>query len=289
MHFGYLLREGISSVRRTPVASAVTLVTIVAALTLMGLFAYGSMNFDNLLSTMRQRVELEAFLLPTTPQQTEMLQAQIVGVSGVDSVHYVSQQEAAQLFERQTGENVTALLDTNPLPASFRIALRHGNADAQHAAQIAREIQDLGGVDTVLYRQEFVSELDSIASTTRSIVLIGGIIIILIAILLTANTIRLAIYSKRNVVQTLHLVGATMTFIRIPFLLEGTLHGALAALISIGLLAGFIQLLLSRFFVLPLLSPPVWFYAGIAALGILLGFFGSVIAVMRFLNLAQKR
>jgi len=287
MHIGYLIREGISGARRTPVASTVTLLTIVVALSLAGLFGYASMNFNNFISSMRQRVELEAFLLPQP--QMDLLLGQITGIPGVDSAHFVSKEEAAQVFEQQTGEKVTSLLDSNPLPASFRIALRPGYNDAQNALRITASVQSLEGVDTVLYRQAYVTQLDSIAATTRTIGLIGGCIIMLIAVVLTTNTIRLAIFSKRNVVQTLHLVGATMTFIRIPFLLEGMLHGTLGSLVAIALLAGFIHVVRFNIFTFPLLAPPLWFYGGIAALGILLGLFGSIIAVLRFLKLATAR
>ena len=141
----------------------------------------------------------------------------------------------------------------------------------------------------VLYRQEYVAQLDGIASTTRSIFFIGGAFIMLIAIVLTVNTIRLAIYAKRAVVQTLHLVGATTAFIRIPFLLEGILHGAIAALFAITLLAGFIHLLRNYFSSLPLIEPPLIFYGAVAALGVLLGFVGSAIAVLRFLKMAMRK
>jgi cell division transport system permease protein len=289
MHIGYLVREGVSGIRRTPVASTVTMLTIVAALVLAGLFAYTTVNFDSFISSMRQRVELEAFLLPMPDQQTNLLKGQILGVPGVDSVHFISQQEAAQLFEQQTGERISALLDSNPLPSSFRIALRPGFNTAKNVGEIVHSVQQLGGVDTVLYRQEYVNQIDQIAATTRTIGWIGGGIIMLIAIVLTTNTIRLAIFSKRNVVQTLHLVGATMTFIRIPFLLEGILHGIFASALAIGLLGVFLHFVRLDLFPLPLLSPPLWFYFSVAGLGIALGLFGSIIAVLRFLKLATVR
>jgi cell division transport system permease protein len=289
MHIGYLIREGFSGIRRMPVASTVTLLTIVAALVLAGLFAYTTVNFDSFISSMRQRVELEAFLLPMPDQQTNLLKGQILGAPGVDSVHFVSQQDAARIFEQQTGERVTALLDSNPLPASFRIALRPGFNTSKNVAQIVQSVQQLGGVDTVLYRQEYVNEIDQIVSTTRTIGWIGGGIIMLIAIVLTTNTIRLAIFSKRNVVQTLHLVGATMTFIRIPFLLEGILHGIFASALAIGLLSVFLHFVRMDLFPLQLLNPPLWYYLSIAGLGIALGLFGSMIAVLRFLKLATVR
>ncbi|HET7152562.1 MAG TPA: permease-like cell division protein FtsX [Candidatus Kapabacteria bacterium] len=289
MHIGYLVREGVSGIRRTPVASTVTLLTIVAALVLAGLFTYTTMNFDSFISSMRQRVELEAFLLPIPDQQTNLLKGQILGVPGVDSVHFISQQEAAQIFEAQTGERVTALLDSNPLPSSFRIALRPGFNSAKNVGQIVQSVQQLGGVDTVLYRQEYVNQIDEIAATTRTIGWIGGGIIMLIAIVLTTNTIRLAIFSKRNVVQTLHLVGATMTFIRIPFLLEGIVHGIAASALAIGVLGVLIHFVGASIFPIQLLTPPLWFYFTIAGLGVALGLFGSIIAVLRFLKLATAR
>lgn len=280
--FRYLFREGFSGVRRTPVASAVTILTIVTALVLVGVFWYASLNLESLVSSMRKQVELEAFLMPQTTQ-VDMLRAQVLGIQGVDSVRYISPQDAAKLFESQTGEHVTMLLDSNPFPASFRIALRPGYTGGTAVMRVAQSVEGLAGVDTVMYRQELVNRIDTIAAATRQIGLVGGGIILCIALVLTANTIRLAIHAKRNLIRTLHLVGATRTFIRIPFLLEGIVHGFFGSAIAAGVL--YLCVIGAQRFIpeAQILVPPALFYAGIAAAGMALGFVGSVISTLRFL------
>ena len=285
--FRYLFREGLSGVRRTPVASAVTILTIVTALVLVGVFWYTSLNLDALVSSMRKQVELEAFILPQAGVTTDALRAQVLGIPGVDSVHYISSPDAAKLFESQTGEHVTALLDSNPFPSSFRIALRQGYTAGSAVERIAQSIEGLTGIDTVMYRQELVNRIDTIAETTRRIGTIGGGIILFIALILTANTIRLAIFAKRNLIRTLHLVGATRTFIRLPFILEGIVHGLLGAAIATGVLYGCVMIAQRTMPEAQILVPPLPFYAGIALAGMALGFVGSVISTMRFLARAR--
>ncbi len=286
MHVGYLLREGLSSVRRTPVASAVTVLTHVAALVLIGGVQLATMQLDTVVEGLRKQVQLEAFLLPTQ-EPPDAIRARIASVAGVEDARYISPVEAAQQFERETGEHVTALLDSNPFPASFRITVGSRSADRASTARIASAIENLAGVDTVMYRQEFVDRIDAIADTTRSVGAGAGIAALVLALLLTANTIRLAIYAKRALIRTLHLVGATGTFIRIPFLLEGTLHGLLGALVACALLGATVTV--AR----PLLPPsfavqPPWtFYIIIVALGVALGLVGSFLAVVRFMRLAR--
>jgi cell division transport system permease protein len=286
MHIGYLIREGISGVRRTPLASAVTVLTVTAALVLIGLVWLATMQLDAVVESLRKQVQLEAFLLPAS-EAPDMLRAQIAGVPGVEGVQYISPIDAATQIEVQTGERVTALLDSNPFPASFRITVSSHNADRVATARIAAAVESITGVDTVMYRQEFVDRIDAISETTRSVGLGAGAVALLLALVLTANTIRLAIYAKRALIRTLHLVGATATFIRIPFLLEGTLHGTIGALVACALLG--LAVALARPFLPPSFAvTPSWiFYAGIAAAGVALGFIGSILAVLRFMRLAR--
>ena len=282
--FRYLFREGFSTLRRTPVASAVTVLTILIALVLIGGFWYTSLNLEALVSSLLTQVELEAFLQPQQSISVDALRAQMIGVPGVDSVRYVSSDEAARLFQQQTGERVTALLDTNPFPSSFRIALRSGYSGTTSVEKIANGLESLPGVDTVMYRAELVNRIDTIAETTRKIGMIGGGIILFIALVLTANTIRLAIYAKRNLIRTLQLVGATKSFIRIPFLLEGLVHGLLGGIIAAGILAACVVAAKQALPAAQILTPPLLFYCVIASAGVALGFLGSVLSAMRFIS-----
>jgi cell division transport system permease protein len=144
----------------------------------------------------------------------------------------------------------------------------------------------LGGVESVVYRKALLELIDQRTAAVNNITLGLGILISLSAILLVSNTIRLAIYAKRRLIRTMELVGATSTFIRLPFLIEGLIQGVLGGLIASALLYGALEHLirwisaeLSAF-----IHMEAAFYVLVIAGGTVLGLLGSIISVVRFIH-----
>jgi cell division transport system permease protein len=142
------------------------------------------------------------------------------------------------------------------------------------------------GIESVVYRKALLELIDKRAAGLNKVMLTLGLVISLSAIFLVSNTIRLAIRAKQSLIQTMELVGATRGFIRLPFLLEGSVQGLCGGLLAAALLAGLLgygaRLVSAEF--APYLRMAPAFYGGLVCAGILLGFAGSIISVVRFVR-----
>ncbi len=287
MSQSYTIRESFSGFRRTKISSTLSVMTVSVALLLLGLFAIVTIHAERFLEQLRSRVELEAFLFePVTGIIVDSLGQVVASFPEVDSVIYVSKAQAAEIFKREFGEDILSVLDFNPLPPSLKVYLKDGFKTSGHVESFAARLRSLREIENVVYRKAILEIIDQRAATAHNITLALGVLVGLSAIILVSNTIRLAIYAKRKMIRTMELVGATRTFIRLPFLLEGIWQGLLGG----GIAAGILYLIIT--YGLKLLSPelaeyvrmePV-FYGLVIAAGGLLGFIGSLISVMRFIS-----
>jgi cell division transport system permease protein len=282
-----VLREGFSGFKRAKLSMFAAVFTICVSLLLLSFFAILFLNANSVVNSLREKVEMEAFLNDqlSTDKITEV-KGLVEMLDGVREVHYVSKEEAAKIFQQEFGEDIFKILNFNPLPASLKIFLKEGYKTAKHAESIVQQVKSLKGVDDVIYRKQLLEMLDERAKLFLWITLGVGIFITLSSVILVANTIRLAIYAKRKIIQTMKLIGATRGFIRLPFLLEGFLQGLLGGLIAAGIvfvlfnyLEQWLTVSLSQFvYVQP------YYYSIIVGVGCVLGLFGSMISVRRFIS-----
>ena len=287
MQFRYAIKEGFSGFKRAKLSMFAAIFTICVSLLLLSFFTILFLNANNVVNSLREKVEMEAFLNEqlSSDQITEV-KGMVEMLDGVRSVRYISKAEAAEIFKQEFGEDVYKVLNFNPLPASLKIYLKDGYKTAKHAEVISRQVKSIKGIDDVIYRKQLLEMLDQRAMIFLWITLGVGVFITISSIILVANTIRLAIYAKRKIIQTMKLIGATRNFIRTPFLLEGFLQGllggAIAAIVVFGLfsyLENWLTLPLSEF---ARVQP--YYYAVIIGIGCVLGLLGSMISVRRFIS-----
>ncbi len=287
MQIRYILKEGFSGFDRAKLSMFASVFTVTASLLLLSLFSILLINANSVVESLRQKVEMEAFLDDQiTAGQLADTRARIEGLEGVREVRYVSKEEAAAIFKEEFGEDINTVLNFNPLPASFKIALKDGYRTSVKAAMIYNEVKAIKGVDDIIYRKQLLEMIDHRAMMFLWVAFGIGVFIMLSSIVLVANTIRLAIYAKRKIIQTMKLIGATRGFIRTPFLLEGFIQGLLGGLIAAGiifavfrLLEGWLSMQLSDF-----VRVQPWWYAVIVGTGSVLGLLGSMISIRRFIG-----
>lgn len=206
----YILKEGLSGFNRAKLAAIGSIFTIMIALLLLGLFYVISTNTNRIIESIREKVEMEAFLQePVTPQRIGELEKEINGIMGVERIQFVSKDEAAKIFKQEFGEDVNTVLDFNPLPPSFKIFLNERYRTSKNAELISTRLKGIKGIEDVIYRREMLEFIERQASVLDAIGLGIGIIISISAIFLVSNTIRLTIYAKRKSIQTMKLVGAS--------------------------------------------------------------------------------
>jgi cell division transport system permease protein len=291
MSFSYTVRESISGFKRTKLSTFVSIVTISISLLLLGIFAVITINTSRFIDTLRNKVEMEAFLQePMSRDEVADVIRTVTAMPGVDKVIYVSKEEAAEIFKEQFGEDLKSVLEFNPLPPSLKIFLEEGYRNATRANELYERLKATKGVESIIYRKALLEFIDQKTETVHNITLGLGLLISLSAIFLVSNTIRLAIYAKRRILRTMELVGATAGFIRLPFLLEGIIQGLLGGVVAACILYVLMEYVLQ--FILVEVAQyahmEMTFYMAVVCSGIALGLVGSIISVARFINIAPR-
>jgi cell division transport system permease protein len=291
MSFSYTVRESISGFKRTKLSTFVSIVTISISLLLLGIFAVITINTSRFIDTLRNKVEMEAFLQePMSRDEVADVIRTVTAMPGVDKVIYVSKEEAAEIFKEQFGEDLKSVLEFNPLPPSLKIFLEEGYRNATRANELYERLKATKGVESIIYRKALLEFIDQKTETVHNITLGLGMLISLSAIFLVSNTIRLAIYAKRRILRTMELVGATAGFIRLPFLLEGIIQGLLGGVVAACILYVLMEYVLQ--FILVEVAQyahmEMTFYMAVVCSGIALGLVGSIISVARFINIAPR-
>jgi cell division transport system permease protein len=287
MSLSYTLRESLAGFTRTKFSAAMSIVTISISLLLLGFFVVASISASRFIDSIRSRIDLEAFLdEPLTSENAERIRGAILQLEGVDSVKFISKDDASRIFTEEFGDSILNVLEYNFLPPSFKVALQTSYKTAERARVLHDQIARIEGVESVKYRKELLDLIDRRTSAATKIMLGLGILISLSGVLLVSNTIRLAIYARRKIIRTMELVGATRTFIRAPFILEGVLQGLLGGAVAAGILYAvlvhavrWVSAELAGYLVI---QP--FFYVYVVVAGLLLGLVGSTISVARFIR-----
>ena len=288
--FLYFLRESLISFRRNWVTSTGAIVVVAICLVVVGGVVLGASTIGNIIKTVEQKVEIETYIKDSTPPEAiDALQNEIASWSEVKNVAYVSKDEALKRLKNDLKDYPEMLqaMEGNPLPASFEIRLK----DPHNVEKVAGRLKGRPELEEIKYGKDWVPRLFAVSRVVRGV---GATFIGLLSfasLVLIANTIRLAIFSRRREVGIMRLVGASNWFIRWPFLLEGILQGVIGAALAISVLY-FVKVTAVPWIArsLPFLSvsfDAALFWKLVAMLtgaGALIGASGSSIALRRFLK-----
>lgn len=284
-----IVRDALDGVRRNALMAAAATSTIVVALAVAGGGLLVSANLIHLAALLEGQVEVVGFLRDglSAAQQQDAL-ARIAAVPGVRSATIVDRAAALGRLQRTFGASSLAdLLPANPLPDSIEVRV----TEAARTRAVAAAIQQTPGIEEVVFGAPVV---DRLVAATRAVRLGGGVAAAFLAaaaLLIIVNTIRLTIAARRQEIEIMTLVGATRGFVRWPFLIEGALQGAAAALLtSVLICAGYWFLTARASMSLPFLPmlpgseilPAV--LAVVWGLGIAVGVCGSEIGLRRYLT-----
>lgn len=161
---------------------------------------------------------------------------------------FISKEEAAKELQEELGEDFLGFLGYNPLSSSIEVRLNAQYANPDSIQKIEDELLAMRPVKEVLYQKSLVNLVNENVRKISAIILLFGLLLFFIAVVLMNNTIRLLVYSKRFIINTMKLVGATWGFIRRPFLVKGLAHGIYASLLAIALLSGVIYVVQKEFY-----------------------------------------
>ncbi len=295
------IREGFKSVARNGWMTFASTSAIAISLLILGIFLLFALNVNHLADQIEKQVEIRVYLDVNLPQeQISSLQNEIGMIPEVSKVTFVSKEEGYQILKKNLGEDGKDLLQgfdgaNNPLPDSLTVEV-HQPRDVQ---QVADQISALNNGKTpepitkVNYGQGTVETLFKVTRLMRNIGLIFVVLLAITAMFLIANTIKLTIINRRREISIMKLVGATNSFIRWPFFIEGALLGLIGSIIPIALLLyGYSQLIAESKFQLGLMMVRLMPLNQVAfdltvlllGLGLVIGIWGSTISVRKYLK-----
>jgi cell division transport system permease protein len=256
---------------------------------LLGVLGLLVLNTKKLADHFKEQITLSVFLKDNAKQvEIDQLQKSLVLAPYTKTATYVSKEEAAEQHSDDIGENFIDFLGYNPLKNSIDVQLNADFVTTDQIASIAEEISSKGYVEEVSYDKPLIALLTDNVKKISFWILIVSAIFTFIAVLLINSSIRLSIYSKRFIIKTMQMVGATKTFIRRPFLWTNIKLGMLGALLALLVLGGLLYYMDVNFPELKLFDD-LWFlgglFLGVFILGVLISLLSTFFATQRFLNL----
>lgn len=265
------VREAVAGFGRAPLLGGLSVAAIAVSLLIVGLFAVAGHNVDQALSGVESRVEIVAYLDDAADEElVGLAAAEIDRYPEVAEVTYVSKVEALYRASRELTEfsDVFSDLEVNPLPASLVIALAEGSRSPDAAGRVAERVAGYDFVEEVRYGQEWVARLHRLRRIVGGGALLLGGAFAVGAVLLIGIAVRMAILARRREIAIMKTVGATESYIRRPFLVEGLLTGLLGGALAAGLTYGAYRVVNGS--LLPLAWIPGWWIAvGLAFAGLL--------------------
>lgn len=288
----YSLREGLDGFRRAKLASFIAIMSMAFALVVAGVLTIITVNLVALVDAVRGRIEFEVFVDNALDKAgSDELRREILAVRGVAEAQFISKEAAAEIFKRefapalpgsQEGQSLLEILDSNPLPASFRISLEKAYQNNAAAQRVASAIEKLRGVDEVVYRRDLAMALDRYVQIALIAGALVGLVFCLGALVLVVNDVRLVIHAKRRLIEIMQLVGATRAFVYRPLLVQGFLQGIVGSLLASGFLYLLYSLLL--FQLGTALQLPNFLFVGLIGAGILLGLAASYLGARKYIQ-----
>lgn len=287
----YFITESINSIRRNGLMSLASLMTVALSLLILGVFTVLVMNLNHMASVLESQVQVTVYLQDSLKEvEVREIGTRITKLPGVTRVTFVGRDEAMNRFRQRLGEQqglLSELGEANPLPNSFEVKVDK----PERVKPVALAVAQYKGVEAARYGQEVIEQLFGL---TRMVRIFGMVLILflgLAALFIIVNTIRLTVFARRREIGIMKYVGATDSFIRWPFIIEGVMLGCLGACIAVVLLTQFYSMLTGQVYeslaFLPLLPKyPFMGYVNIFLIcaGIGIGVLGSVISVKKFLK-----
>lgn len=276
------LREVFLAFKRAPLLAMLGVTTIAFSLFAFGLFGLVAINIKSALLEIEDRVEVRAFLIDgARDAQVEELIQGINKIPQVAGVGYVSPDSALQRARAEL-EEFRDVMEGAMLPGSVELRLKEGARDPETVQAISRRLQTYPVVEEVRYGREWVEKLYRIRTVAGVAGSVLGGVFALVAIIIIGSTIRMAILARTKEIEIMRLVGATNNFVRLPYLIDGTLKGLAGGSIAALLARATVQLVSKHFMVIQ------FFHAeqvmlGIAAGGVL-GLVASWLSVGRHLR-----
>lgn len=263
--------------------------SIALVLFLLGILGLLVLNTKKMADRSKEQITISIYLKENTKEiEVEQLKKTLAMSDYAKTAVYVSKEEAAAQHSEDIGEDFVDYLGYNPLKNSIDVNLKADFVTEEKVKEIAATLSEKSYVDEVSYDTVLVGMVAKSVEKIGFWILVASALFTIIAVLLINSSIRLSIYSKRFIIKTMQMVGATKTFIRRPFIWQNIKLGVLGAVLAVSAIGGVIYYVNTNFQDLGLLDEPhilVILLVGVFVLGILISLISTYFATQRFLNL----
>ncbi|MCA9753055.1 MAG: permease-like cell division protein FtsX [bacterium] len=283
--FLFTLREGFLNIRRAPLLSMTSVAVMGLSLFVLGIFLLITVNLRAAISAVQKQVEVVVFVNEAIrDSELKALDSFLREHPAVADVRFLTRDEALAKFREELNEREYLLeaLEANPLPDTFEVQLFDDWKTTERITEVAGAIQGMAGVDEVKYGEEWVGRLNRVIVAVVLADLFLGIVVALSSLLVVSNTVKLTLIARREMIDLMKMVGATVGVIRRPFVLEGVIKGVLAAALAAALLVALTGFLQGR--VPEVVSLSLTSILAFVAFGAFLGGLGSVASMQGFLR-----
>lgn len=238
----HVIRRVSSSLFRSIFTTMLSVLTLTTALFLFALFIFTIETVERLLISAQSKVTLTVYVKDDAPaEDLQSLESRLAAMTEVKSVSSLSKDEALQSFRKRLGKDGGVLegMDSrNPLPASLEVDFKEGRIAPDKIGGLRDEIERDPVVDQVHYNQSLLDRLSGALASFRWIAVVGSSFMLIITAFIIWNTIKLALFSRREELTVLKLLGATDLAISLPYVIEGFIEGLCAAFLALLLLEG---------------------------------------------------
>ncbi len=274
--------------KRARSSAITTVIGMALVLFMLGIFSVLVLNAQKLSRYVMENIHVQVFLKADLKDaELQRLRKEIDAEPFTLSTNFVSKEESAQQLSEDLGEDFVEFLGFNPLEASIDLRIAPAYTHPDSLEQIAADLEDRSQVSEVAYSPNLVRQINENVNKIGVVLLGFSALLLLVAIALINNTIRLTIYSKRFIIKTMQLVGATSGFIQRPFILTGIMQGLLASFIAILLILGILYTVrqeIPDFFEFNDLIMFVKLFGLVSLLGVIISGFSTLFAVRRYLR-----
>lgn len=291
-NLGRHIKEGFKNLLRNGWMSFASLSTVALTLLILGSTLIMTFNAQQMSGYVTNQLDIGVFLKThVSDQQGQALQQTVEKLPGVKSVQYISKEQGLKLLASKMGQykNIVDGMKTNPLPVQLLVKA----SDPRQTVTVAQEVSTLPEVATVRDAQDTIGKLFQFLDALRDVGIVFVVALVITAMFLIANTIRVTILNRRNEIEIMKLVGATNWFVRWPFVVEAVLIGLIGTAVPYGILMYVYHTVLHRtggvFFGLGFTLAPISLVgtrlaAIMFGLGILIGLYGGMMSIRKSLR-----
>ncbi|MBN1906893.1 MAG: ABC transporter permease [Deltaproteobacteria bacterium] len=287
----YFFKTALSNILYNRLVHMISIGTITISMLLLGFFLLLSVNIKNWLGDWGEALSMSVYIENDLDDAAKAkIESAIKGLKGAEIKEFITKEQAMASLKSHLGDQAGLLegLKANPLPGSYEIIFHETVDYRADPEKIKTDLEQINGVDEVQYSKQWVERFQGVMDMLRVIGLITGGFLCTAVLFITTNTIKLTIYSRRDEIEIYKLVGATDWFVRVPYLIEGTIQGLLGGIFSYGILLGIYSVFSIKtiqVFGLPLIDfqfLPLTYSMAVIGLSLILGLTGGLVAIGRF-------